>query len=243
MKKVKTDFGRRVEKAVDHSGLKPAEIARRIALRCDRRVIGQNINAMYFANASVYTADLAAVCGVSYLWLTRGVGAMINGDAPAPAAAPARAPNGVSADKATLNRRDSDYVAVLRQECGEDGMPTLVRELAKRPHIYRNAYVHQTGRDPNNCSMLVIDDMAMMPTLNMRDEVLIDESECAIQTNQIYALLTPGGLVCRRLLKRPGAQIEAKSDNNLPQFVSEAYTEEEAAQMIVGRVVWRFGEL
>ncbi len=78
MKTVQTEFGLRIEQALEAGGLNQTEVAQRLSVLLGRLVRPSAVQYLASkAKASALTADIAKMCGVEYEWLAHGTPPMV----------------------------------------------------------------------------------------------------------------------------------------------------------------------
>ena len=138
---------------------------------------------------------------------------------------------------ATESVDDDDFDSVRRYDADEvrlaaGGLGFVDREPLAGEVKFRRDWLGSHRLEAKNLMLLDVIGDSMLPTIEERDSVLIDESRRKPRSGRIYGLRTTDGPLVKRLRKR-GGRWWADSDNDKyePRLMSEE-------DQTLGRVVW-----
>ena len=138
---------------------------------------------------------------------------------------------------ATESVDDDDFDSVRRYDADEvrlaaGGLGFVDREPLAGEVKFRRDWLGSHRLEAKNLMLLDVIGDSMLPTIEERDSVLIDESRRKPLSGRIYGLRTTDGPLVKRLRKR-GGRWWADSDNDKyePRLMSEE-------DQTLGRVVW-----
>ena len=138
---------------------------------------------------------------------------------------------------ATESVDDDDFDSVRRYDADEvrlaaGGLAFVDREPLAGEVKFRRDWLGSHRLEAKNLMLLDVIGDSMLPTIEERDSVLIDESRRKPRSGRIYGLRTTDGPLVKRLRKR-GGRWWADSDNDKyePRLMSEE-------DQTLGRVVW-----
>ena len=125
------------------------------------------------------------------------------------------------------------------------GQIAFVHEEIDGSHAFKRSWLRSRGiSNVERCRILEVTGASMSPSLEEGDVVLVNPDDTDVKSGRVYALLVDDELKVKRLHKRPGGGLEITSDNPAPQYRSETVAPDAMKYVkVVGRVIWRSGEL
>jgi transcriptional regulator with XRE-family HTH domain len=109
------------------------------------------------------------------------------------------------------------------------------------PLMFRRKSLLAHGANPDRCFVAVARGDSMNPVIDDGDALLISTAHKAVQDSRIYALEVDGGLMVKRLHRRPGGKYLAQSAN--PAYPAFEICADDSHVEIVGEVLWAGGWL
>lgn len=107
-----------------------------------------------------------------------------------------------------------------------------------------SALLEQRGWRVDRLAVAKTDGLSMKPTLGEDEPVVINLDETKIANGKIYAIEDSAeGLRIKRLTRQPDGRILVRSDNPDKFTYPDEYLTPESKARVVGRVVYRWGEL
>lgn len=109
--------------------------------------------------------------------------------------------------------------------------------------VFKTSWLIKKGLNPENLHVIYADGASMEPHIYAGDVVLFDSSDTTPRHNQVYVIRRPDGSISiKRLALLVTDKWLIKSDN--PEYESEEASAETMSSIpIIGRVVWRGGDI
>lgn len=134
-------------------------------------------------------------------------------------------------------------VASPRLSAG-NGTIVFEHEEIDNSHAFRTSWLQKNGYSRDKLKLFPVDGFSMSPTMEDGEIVLVNLADTTIRSGKIYAILVDDEPRIKRLFKRSDGSIEIRSDNLSPQFPVEVVGSDAIKELrIIGRVVWRGGEM
>lgn len=231
MDKQRTAFGARLFEARKNAGLSQAQVKKKTGMA--QATLSELENT---ANGSSYTAQLAALYGVSALWLAEGKGES----------------KSVSGNKSQLTYAEgetpgSDIYAMIPQldlkaSCGAGNFTDHV--VVKGGLVFKRSTLRDFGLTEATARIIYADGQSMEPTIKDGRVVLINLNESKVVDGKIFLVCDPDGAVylkrlVREFSEKAGSMVWImRSDNaNKVKYPDKPLPDDENTRLI-GRAVW-----
>ncbi|KPG98366.1 cI repressor protein [Pseudomonas sp. RIT-PI-q] len=136
----------------------------------------------------------------------------------------------------------SQYTARAAAGDGHDNPHVEIRSTL----AFKKEWLRVKGLNPKNLKVIYADGDSMWPTVSDRDVLLVDESRLEPTDGQIYVLASADkGVIVKRLIKTALGSWIIRSDNeDKNEYPDLMLSRSEINEhRIIGRVVWRGGDL
>lgn len=189
---------------------------------------------------------LAMALGVRVEWLEYGRGDKRDGGtaSPPPSAITAAQPLGTSNDPV-----DEDIYAYIPQYTAK----AAAGSGHDNPHVelrgtlaFKREWLRYMGVNPKNLKVIYAEGSSMEPTINNHDVLLVDESRVDPVDGHIFAIYSENkGTIVKRLVMSDLDGWIIRSDNaDKTRYADQVLPDGEVYEhRILGRVIWRGGEL
>ncbi|MNG11146.1 putative HTH-type transcriptional regulator [compost metagenome] len=111
---------------------------------------------------------------------------------------------------------------------------------------FKKEWLRTKGLNPKNLKVIYADGDSMWPTVSDHDVLLVDESRNELTDGQVYVLASADkGVIVKRLIKTALGSWIIRSDNeDKNDYPDQVLSRNEINEhRIIGRVVWRGGDL
>ena len=237
-----TTLSERIQTALQHAALSPAELSRRTGI--SESAISQWLKGETRALKSSNAFKVAQACGVSPEWLATGRGRPVAGrtadNTPLEGLYPV--PAWESADELP----EGQFVLVPRFKvqlsAGTGRMAFHIDR--KRPLPFLNDWIRSIGvRNVAQLVLVYAGGDSMEPRIRDGDLLLMDMGQQQVRDGQIYGLRYREELRVKRLFTRVDGGLLIRSDN-LALYPDEIIAPDSSEHLeILGRIVWAGGAL
>ncbi|KPB98103.1 XRE family transcriptional regulator [Pseudomonas ficuserectae] len=134
------------------------------------------------------------------------------------------------------------YTAMAAAGAGHDNPHVEIRSTL----AFKKEWLATKGLQPRNLRVIYADGESMWPTINNQDVLLVDSSQVEPVENGVFVIESGiDGTVVKRLVRAPLQQWILRSDNtDKAAYPDRFYLRSESNEhQIVGRVIWRGGDL
>lgn len=198
----RTPFGERLVKARKHKGLTQDALAKLVGM--SQGTLGE---AEKLANGSTYTAQIAAVCGVSELWLATGEGEML------------RRPQGLEAAQQVRPGKIHEVAVVGRGNGGL--MPEKIWLDGDYPVGATGEVAEVASSDPQ-AFVVEVEGTSMVPKYMPRGFALVEPGTDIDLEDDVLVRLKSGETLLKRLVsKRGGVSLASYNDSVVHFFKPE----------------------
>lgn len=122
---------------------------------------------------------------------------------------------------------------------GTEGDLAVSYDLA--PFGLRSEWLKERQIDPERALVIEARDDSMESTIWCEDWVVADASDHEVSDGNVYALSLNQKPRLRRLYERLDGSVLVSADN--PKYPDEAVDRDQVAELMIGRAIYRFGEL
>ncbi|AQL36852.1 S24 family peptidase [Pseudomonas syringae pv. actinidiae] len=134
------------------------------------------------------------------------------------------------------------YTAMAAAGAGHDNPHVEIRSTL----AFKKEWLASKGLQPRNLRVIYADGESMWPAINDQDVLLVDSSQVEPVENGVFVIESGvDGTVVKRLVRAPLQQWILRSDNtDKAKYPDRFYLRSESNEhQIVGRVIWRGGDL
>ncbi|CAI8908544.1 CI repressor protein [Pseudomonas syringae pv. tomato] len=134
------------------------------------------------------------------------------------------------------------YTAMAAAGAGHDNPHVEIRSTL----AFKKEWLASKGLQPRNLRVIYADGESMWPTINDQDVLLVDSSQVEPVDNGVFVIESGAdGTLVKRLVRAPLQQWILLSDNtDKAAYPDRFYLRSESNEhQIVGRVIWRGGDL
>ncbi|ARA83794.1 XRE family transcriptional regulator [Pseudomonas amygdali] len=134
------------------------------------------------------------------------------------------------------------YTAMAAAGAGHDNPHVEIRSTL----AFKKEWLATKGLQPRNLRVIYADGESMWPTINDQDVLLVDSSQVEPIDNGVFVIESGiDGTVVKRLVRAPLQQWILRSDNTDKAAHPDRFylSSESNEHQIVGRVIWRGGDL
>lgn len=175
---------------------------------------------------------LAAATGVSAEWLANGTGQMVD----------------ASTENIYGSPSEKDYALIPQYKahgsCGDGYLNDHVE--VTEGLVFKRDWLARMKAKPEHLRIIYAEGDSMEPYVFDGDVVLFDSSKIEPKDRQAYVLRRPdGGIIIKRLIQQITGGWLIRSDNtDKSKYPDEQVTEDALHDLsIIGRVIWRGGEM
>lgn len=222
-----TDLASRIKRARKLAGLTQKDLAEAVG-------ISQPVISQLEKGTNLQTVHLVAIaraCRVSVDWLATGAG----DSALLPLSEPAE----------EIEDESSEMIPVTtaRAAAGAGYLNTHIEYREQWP--FKRAWLKANSLKAESLVMITADGDSMQPFIFDQDRILVDLSRKEPEDNQIFVMNSPAdGVIVKRLIGTGFGWIVRSDNPDKDAFPDRFPRRDEGADLqIVGRVVWRGGEL
>ncbi|RMS54027.1 CI repressor protein [Pseudomonas amygdali pv. photiniae] len=134
------------------------------------------------------------------------------------------------------------YTAMAAAGAGHDNPHVEIRSTL----AFKKEWLASKGLQPRNLRVIYADGESMWPAINDQDVLLVDSSQVEPVENGVFVIeSSTDGTVVKRLIRAPVQEWILRSDNaDKAKYPDRFYLRSESNEhQIVGRVIWRGGDL
>ncbi|MBI6849071.1 helix-turn-helix domain-containing protein [Pseudomonas syringae] len=134
------------------------------------------------------------------------------------------------------------YTAMAAAGAGHDNPHVEIRSTL----AFKKEWLATKGLQPKNLRVIYADGESMWPTINDQDVLLVDSSQVEPIDNGVFVIESGiDGTVVKRLVRAPLQQWILRSDNTDKAAHPDRFylSSESNEHQIIGRVIWRGGDL
>lgn len=232
----KTEYGTRVQKAMDYAGLKQEGLA---------MLLGIKQPSVYYilfnAKESKHNSKIASGCGVSSDWLSDNTGDMLDGASDYPKQMHPvilwDTPKDLPTDE-FVTVDSLDVVGAAGSGHSNSEWPTKGKPVA-----YRTDWIKNSKAISTRLMQMIVEGVSMEPFLMDEDSILVDLAQNEVINGKVFAFVRDGAISIKRLYLRGDTLVLSSDNKSDPTFRydEELIGEDINAVNIIGRVVDRSG--